>query len=218
MIRKMMRRWFFSHCAKRTAYNAALDARAELLKVLGLPADATDEQITAELKKLNDEADTAAADKAAMEAEKVKATAANAALLLANANLATATDAKKTAEEAHTKVLAVAVNSILEHGMTTGRITGAERAEWEGKLKTDFVANTEALSKRTPAFNTRPLDLHAGGALAVPTDVAARGVAYNSAIAAKRTELNCDDAAAEDALKTCPKYGALWKAVNAPAA
>ena len=192
-LKDIMKRWFFQHRA--LALNAAaIDARAELLNILGLAADATDEAIAAELQKLKAEAEadkTEDAAATAAEMEKMKGD-----VIAANAKVAAADALATTAK-------ALAVNSALTLAITTGRITGAQRGDWETKLNADLAAVTE-LEKLTPAFNTSPLNIQQGGALAVPATPRERMLAWNSAVLAKSRELKCSDADAEAAVKADP--------------
>lgn len=129
--------------------------KKQLLKLLGLPDDATDEQINAAHEKLiaHNSAVTAAAAKAA---EELKTLATNVTTVTGERD-----SAKSLAENARTeteKFRKLAINSALDRAIDTGRITAAERAGFETKLGTDFDATLTELNAKKTALNTKPLD------------------------------------------------------------
>lgn len=106
----------------------------EQLALLGLPENATPEQITEALNKLK----AAAAD-----ADKAKADK---------------TAAETMANEAKTKLDKLEGTSIaneVEAAEKAGRITPADKPLWEGRLKRDFDAESKALKSLPAVHNTK---------------------------------------------------------------
>ena len=52
---------------------------------------------------------------------------------------------------------------LLDGALRDGRITAAERPQWDGKLETDFANSSEELGKRKVTVKTVPLTGDAGG-------------------------------------------------------
>lgn len=107
--------------------------REQILEVLGLPPDTTDEQIIAELTKLK----TAAAD-------------ATTKLEAANAETAAAEDEKKKAEEGLANERQLRVNLLLDSAIAERRISVAARPVWAKRLTDDPIAGALALANEKP--------------------------------------------------------------------
>lgn len=107
--------------------------RAKLIKALGLPETATDEDIFAAIEKLKAAAADAATKQEAAEAEKAQAV-----------------KEKGEAEEALANERAARRGLLLDQAIAEGRISVAGRAAWEKRLAEDFAAGSVALANEKP--------------------------------------------------------------------
>ena len=110
--------------------------KEELCKLLGLPPEATDEQIRTALAE-------AGKAKEALATEKTKVEAAQ----------AEANEAKGECEKAKTDLAnerAAHVGILLDNAIADGRISVAGRAAWEKRLTDDFAAGKVALANEKP--------------------------------------------------------------------
>lgn len=110
--------------------------KEELCKLLGLPPDATDEQIRTALAE-------AGKAKEALATEKTKVEAAQ----------AEANEAKTECEKTKTDLAnerAAHVGILLDNAIADGRISTAGRAAWEKRLNDDFAAGKVALANEKP--------------------------------------------------------------------
>ena len=184
--------------------------KKKLLKLLGLPDDATDEQIdTAHnahcAKQESDSAELKKAKKEKTDAE----TAAN-----------TAQTQTETAQADSKKFRELAINTLLDTGITTGRITAADRDALKSKFEIDFDAASTELAARKPALNTQPLNLRPTGDQGDLSTPHGRQLAFNAAIdeqmrpiaAGGKGITNFD--AAIDAIRSKPEGAALLKAMG----
>jgi len=204
-----------------------MNIKEMFLQLLGLPEDATEEQIgaafqavhaklnaasaLAELERLEKEKE--AVEEKAEEAEKAleDSTAENTAL---NAKL----EAAKTDEA---KFKAVAINAALDTATNDGRLTAAERGEWQQKLAANYDIASAELEKKTAALNTKPLDkLTPAGGNGDLSSEHGRRTAFNVAlddlmrpVAEGGKGLTSIDAAINH-LKTTPEGAALLKAME----
>lgn len=128
--------------------------KEQLLQLLGLPADATDDQIVAAVTLANEakqSAEKATADKAAAEAAKQTAETA-----LANEQTAKAAAerAKADAETALANERQARIGLLLDGAIRDGKITAADREKWAGELAANFDAKVTELANAKPVIKT----------------------------------------------------------------
>jgi hypothetical protein len=107
--------------------------KQQMLEKLGLPADATDEQILAAVDLANEakqRADQAATEKATAEAAKLEAETA-----LANERKAR-------------------IGLLLDGAIAAGKVTAADRSRWETDLEANFEAKAPELANAKPVMKT----------------------------------------------------------------
>ena len=146
--------------------------KKKLLKLLGLPDTATDEEIETAHTAYNENA-----GKATKAADDAKCATTKAEQEKANAELAA-----NTANAAATRFRDLAVNSKLDAAINSGRITAAERPGFMTKIGTDFDATAAELSEKRPALNTQPLNLRPTGDQGDLATAHGRQIAFNAAI------------------------------------
>lgn len=185
-----------------------------LLELLGLPADATEEQIKSAITSLKE---SAASAQNAMEAEKQRATDASTERDDAKRERDTAVNARTAAEADAAKFRALAINATITGAINSGRITAAEQAGFEQKLAANFDEAAAEIAAKQPALNTQPLTLtKRTDDLSTP---AGRKLAYNAMldefmrpVAQGGKGLGFDEANA--AIAADPNGAALIKAMN----
>lgn len=138
----------------------------KLLELLGLAPEATEDDACGAISKM--QADLKAAQEATAAQATAQATENSARLAaqtaadtaLANAKTAHETELANAKAELATVQTALAnertakIGLALANAIGAGRITLAQRAEWEGKLAADFETNTKALANNAPALKT----------------------------------------------------------------
>lgn len=128
----------------------------KVLEMLSLPEGATEDEAAAALQTLVDE-------KAAL-ARKVEEAAAE--------TQAAAAD-RDTAKTELANEREARIGLLLDCALSEGRVTPATRTVWQGRLRSDFANEAEALGKATPVFKTRSA-LPNEGPDAAPAGVLAR--------------------------------------------
>lgn len=185
--------------------------KEKLCALLGLdPATATDDEIFAKITAMKEGADKATKLNTDLTAEAAKTAELEAKKKEMEGALATANSkAMETLKTNAGVVLDMAVNG--------GKITEAQRAEWEGKLIANggaaFKAEAEKLDKLETAFNNKALEI--GGAKVDVSDAQSRRIALNTAVAdaqAKNPKLTYTEAFNQ--VKRDPKYKGLIAAMN----
>ena len=121
--------------------------KEELIKILGLDENATDEQIMTAIK-----AGAQAVEELATERTKAEA---------AEAEKAQATQEKDEAKAELANERAARCGLLLDQAIAEGRISVAGRPAWEKRLKDDFAAGSVALANEKPlktasAVSVRP--------------------------------------------------------------
>ena len=137
--------------------------KAQLTAALGLPENATDEEVIAAIEKLKAAAADAATKQEAAEAGKAEAE-----------------KEKEKAEAAFANERAARRGLLLDAAVAEGRIGSAGRAAWEKRLSDDFEAGSLALA------NEKPLKTQS----AVSQTPAAQGAPDLVALANERMKLN----------------------------
>lgn len=137
--------------------------KKQLIEKLGLPADATDEQVLAAVDLANEaksRADRADADKAAAEAAKTTAETALANEVTAKTAAETAAETLKaeklTAETALANERKARIGLVLDGAIRDGKITAADRDRVAGELEADFDARLTELANAKPVMKTEP--------------------------------------------------------------
>ena len=137
--------------------------KKQLIEKLGLPADATDEQVLAAVDLANEaknRADQADADKAAAEAAKTTAETALAnevtAKTAAETAKADADAAKATAETALANERKARIGLVLDGAIRDGKITTADRDRVAGELEANFETRLTELANAKPVVKTEP--------------------------------------------------------------
>lgn len=198
------------------------DMNPELLSLLGLPADATPEDIIAAVEALK-----AAAQPAAEELPAEEETAENSddetgaeitdeekeAL---KRRLADETAAKDAAMNALALHRAADATRLIGDAISAGRLTAAEKAGWESRFATDHDAAMNALSELRPAkgLNTTPLNL-GHGKVNIST-VNERMAAVNSEVSRRMTEQGLSYDTAYNAVKRDPEFAHIFEAMKQP--
>lgn len=155
--------------------------KADIIKALGLKADATDAEVLTAINTVISE------HAIATKAEK------NPLVVAANGSLATARDEAK-------KFKKLAIDHELDLAINDGRLTAAERPQWATQFETDFEKAQTALKEKQPAVNTKGLGLQPSGKdladslkrriafnarldeLMLPGDRGGKGLSINAAI------------------------------------
>lgn len=213
MIKKLMKRWAFARAALRAcftrqrlaAFNAAMDYKTELLKILGLASTATDEEITAALATVEKETEVETETMTAMNAAKAD-------LKTARDEIAALKGQLETATKTGGALRMTAVNAAISRAVDAGQILPASvPAETKALADAaDLDGAIAALEKRQPAFNTSPIFLtRPGQSVAVPQAMRDRIAAYNAAIKQVAADTKCSDADAEAAVRANPRFKAL---------
>lgn len=125
--------------------------RQQLIAALGLPDEATDEEILAAIKALQDNADTPEGKAKLEEVEN--------SLKTAESERESAENAKDTAETALKDVRKAYANSLIDAAVSDSRIAEADREEQENAFAADFDAAEKALKAMKPTLNTKELSL-----------------------------------------------------------
>ncbi len=135
--------------------------KQQMLEKLGLPADATDEQILAAVDLANEakqRADQAATEKATAEAAKLEAETALANETAAKTAAETAAETLKAeklkAEEALANERAARIGLLLDGAIAAGKVTAADRSRWETDLEANFEAKATELANAKPVIKT----------------------------------------------------------------
>jgi hypothetical protein len=137
--------------------------KAQLIAKLGLPADATDEQVLAAVDLANEaksRADQADADKAAAEAAKTTAETALAnevtAKETAETRIREVETEKVTAETALANERKARIGLVLDGAIRDGKITAADRERVAGELEANFDTRLTELANAKPVMKTEP--------------------------------------------------------------
>lgn len=185
--------------------------RKKLIEMLGLAADATDEQITAALGGVQ------TANAALVTANSAKATAeaslatVQGQLTTANATITTLTGERDTLTTAN----AALIDGLVNLAEARGAITPAERDEYKGKFTANAAATVKELGGRK-AMNTQSLEL--GGKRVDLSTPNARAAALDGVLAETMRTSNCTRDEAFARVSQDPQYKALFDAMNQPAA
>lgn len=136
--------------------------KKQLIEKLGLPADATDEQVLAAVDLANEaksRADQADADKVAAEAAKSTAETALANEVSARSELEIKASSviKDFANERKARI-----ELILDGAIRDGKITAADRERWQGELTASFDAKVVELANAKPVIKTEARTKHLG--------------------------------------------------------
>lgn len=107
--------------------------KGQVIAALGLPENATDEEVVAAIEKLKAAASDAATKQEAAEAGKAEAEA-----------------GREKAEAAFANERAARRGMLLDAAVAEGRIGAAGRAAWEKRLEEDFEAGSAALANEKP--------------------------------------------------------------------
>lgn len=182
--------------------------RKLLIEKLGLPAEATDEEILAKLDEVlqaNTDADTA---------EKAKLDAAAATTEPPEPSAEEAA-AEKAAEEALKKAREGEANARVDLAIAEGKITLAERPMWLGRMHGERrEEEMNALGALTPKLNTTRLSLAA--AKTEVGDEHKRREAVANAVAKVMEEKNCSYSQAYATVRQNPAMKATFEAMKEP--
>lgn len=184
--------------------------KAKLLKLLGLPDTATDEEIETAHAAYNEKA-----EKATSEADDAKAAATKAAQEKTDAETAA-----NTANAEATRFRDIAINSQIAAAINSGRITAAEKAGFVTKFASDFDATAAELAGKRPALNTQPLNLQPTGDQGDLSTAHGRQIAFNAAIDAQMLPVAQGGKGiasfdlAIDAIRATPEGAALLKSMG----
>jgi hypothetical protein len=178
-----------------------------LLELLGLPADATEEQIrsavTAKLSAANNAGEMEQKKKEAETAAQNAQTR----ITELEGKFTTANAATKAAQNAHAKTL-------LDAAVADGRITAAERATHETAFNSDFGAASTALATLKPKLNTKEIEI--AGTRVEISNAEARKRVIDEAVSAHMAKHNCDFNIAWNAVKNDPRYAQVFAAMRQP--
>jgi hypothetical protein len=125
--------------------------KQQMLEKLGLPADATDEQILAAVDLANEAKQVENAER--LKAEKLK-TDAETALANETAAVETLKAEKLTAETALANERKARIGLLLDGAIAAGKVTAADRGRWEADLEGDFEAKATELANAKPVIKT----------------------------------------------------------------
>lgn len=188
--------------------------KANLLKVLGLPEEATDDQLDAAMdahlknKEASDATAKAEAENAKAEIEKAAKEKADAEKKASDATTAANAEAKRFRD--------IAAGTLLDTAINDGRITASERPEWETKLATNFDDGSNALKAKKPALDTKSLNLRPTGANGDLSTPRGRSIAFNTAID-KHMNTGLTFEQAINAMKSNPEEAAIIASMNGAA-
>jgi phage I-like protein len=192
--------------------------REKLLKLLGLAADATDEQIDAALKGISTTANALSTANAAKADLETQLSTANAALQTANTSVQTLTgerDQLQTANAALTTANGILVKGVLDLAEKCGAFTPAERAGFETRITTaNTAADALAELQTRKAMNVQSVEIN-GNRVDLST-ANARADALETAIAAKMKESNLTRDEAFSKCQADPNLAGLFGAMADP--
>lgn len=128
------------------------EMRDELLKKLGLPPEATDEQILAAVQALQDAQVASVEQSTAVEAEKEQIVNEKTLALQQVDTLKT----EKTALETNlANERKARIDAVLDLAITAGKITAAQRPQWASDLVASFETKVVELSNSKPVISTQ---------------------------------------------------------------
>ncbi len=200
-----------------TTQNTKME-RNELIRLLGLPATATDEQINSALLGVANTANaltTANAAKADLEGQLATA---NTSLQTANAQIGTLTterDELKTANSALTTANAQLVKGVLDIAEKRGAITAAERPGYETRLTTANTAG-DALTELETRQKVNVTSVELNGNRVDITTANARSEVFSTAVQQRMKTDSCDYNTAFSRCMTDPALAALVAAMADP--
>lgn len=178
----------------------------DILKGLGLAANATDEQINAALQGIASNA--TALDEAKTEKTKIEGD-----LVAANAKVATAQAKVDAIQGQLTAANAAHAKTQLDAAIEDGRITAAERPAHESAFADNFETAANALASLTPKLNTTEVEL--GGNRKSIATAEERMTVINSAVAEyQSTHPGTDFETAWNAVESDPKFAAVFAAME----
>lgn len=183
--------------------------RKKLIELLGLAADATEEQITAALsgvKTTNNSLATANSAKAAAETNLANI---QAQLTTANSTLTTITGERDSLKTAN----AALIDGLVNLAEARGAITPAERETYKGKFTANAAETVTELGKRK-AMNTQPVEIN-GQRLDLSTPNA-RAEALEGILAETMRTANCNRNEAFAKVSRDTRYTALFGAMADP--
>jgi phage I-like protein len=132
-----------------------------LLRELGitLANEAAEDQITEALKQLGAKAATLANEKTESETkvanQKTEINRQTTEIGNLKSEISNLQSRASAAESAFSNERKGRIDTLLDHAITEGRITAAQRPEWASKLDTNFANEAPALTKLAPALKTR---------------------------------------------------------------
>lgn len=192
--------------------------RQAVCEKLGLPAEATDEEILGAIGGLQEAAGKAAEDQAEAERKAAEAQQATEAAGNAAATAATERDAARERASALEGELAAArenaANTLLDTATADGRITKAQRGEWLGRLTGEGrEAAANELAALKPELNTRELDV-SRSRVAIGDEAARREAVANAveAVMSSQPQATYEDAYAQ--VKRDPKMKPVFEAMR----
>lgn len=176
-----------------------------LIELLGLSADATEEQVksalTAKLSAANN-----------MDEEKQREM--EQAMNTATARITELEGQLTAANTANTAALELLRNTLLDAAINDGRITAADRPAHETAFKTDFTVAANALKALKPKLNTQGIEI-AGTRVAINTAQERQRI-ISDAVAEHQAKHQCSYEVAYNAVKKDAKYKAVFDAMNKP--
>lgn len=197
-----------SEAEPKETNTANIMEKSKLIPLLGLAADATDDQIDAALKGVATTANALQTANTAKADIETQLTTANAELTTAKAEVTSLTgerDTLKTANTALTSEKDVLVKGALDLAEKRGAITPAERADFQTRLATANTAAAALTELQTrKAMNTTPVEIN-GQRIDLST-ANARANALETAIAQRMEAEKCTRA---EAFTKCQQDAAL---------
>lgn len=187
------------------------EQKAKVIKALALAEDASDEQIITALNEQRKKADDDAAALVVANNEKARLAAE---LTTTKGQVTAANSTSATAEEQAATLRKQRDGLELTAAVNEGRITEAQRADWAGRLVTDYDKHSTELRALKPAVNTKSKTSGMGNRKGESVAPAGQGDirAINAAVAAYRKTHECDYAAAFNAVQADPAHAALFAA------
>ena len=202
-----------------TNENETMD-KTKLIEQLGLNADATEEEISAAITKLQEMAatkvDPMKAEAEANEKEKAEAEANEKAEAEANEKAERAANSKIVSLEGEVKKAREGeINARLDLAIVEGRITPADREAHQAAFEKDFEAAANSLDGLKATINTKPLQVEK--AKEVISGESQRREKVANAVQEKLTaNPKMDYAAAYKAVKNDPEMKPIFEAMQEP--
>lgn len=174
----------------------------KLIKLLGLAADASDEQIETAVNAKLTEIQTLITQKTDLDGKLITA---NSRITTLEGDVKTVKDTAANARKAHAK-------DLLDTAINSGRITQAERAEFEAGFESDFDATAQKLAaKKDSALNTKEITL--GDRKTSIATASERSAIIDQAVNARMKE-GASYEAAFNAVQADPAFAAVFAAMK----